>query len=73
MRKVIVSYPKYSALRNEKNMTDYRVAHEIGISASSLSEWKSGHYTPNVDKLYKIAQLFNVPYDALLEEVEVEA
>ena len=61
-------YQKYAALRKERGMTDYQVSKEIGSSPSTFSAWKRGEYTPKVDKLAKIAKLFNVPIEALLGE-----
>lgn len=61
-------YANYAALRDERHMTDYQVAKETGIGPATLYEWKSGLYTPKVDKLAKIAKLFNVPLEALLED-----
>lgn len=62
-------YENYARLRDERGLTDYRVAQDTGISASTLSEWKAGTYRPKIDKLIKIARLFNVPLESLLDEV----
>lgn len=60
-------YKDYAELRDERCMTDYQVAKETGINKATLSAWKAGEYTPKVDKLLKIAKLFHVPLEALLE------
>lgn len=60
-------YQKYARLRDERNMTDYQVSKEIGASPATFSAWKRGEYTPKVDKLAKIAKLFNVSLETLLE------
>lgn len=62
-----VSYEKYARLRDERGMTDYQVCQETGIAQSSFPNWKAGRYTPKVEKLVKIARLFNVTVDDLLE------
>lgn len=59
-------YEVYSRLRDERGFTDYRVAKETGIATSTLAAWKSGYYTPKIDKLAKIAQLFGVPVSYFL-------
>lgn len=61
-------YQDYAALRDERHITDYQVAKETGINQATLTAWKKGEYTPKVDKLAKIAKLFHVPLEALLEE-----
>lgn len=61
-------YQKYAALRDARHMTDADVARETGIIRSTFSDWKMERYTPKVDKLAKIAKLFNVPIEALLGE-----
>ena len=60
-------YEAYARLRDERGMTDYRVSQETGISPSTLSCWKTGRYTPKIDKLMLIAKLFNVTVTDLLE------
>ena len=44
-------YEKYAKLRDEKGITDYRVAADTGISTATLSNWKNGNYAPKFDKL----------------------
>lgn len=61
-------YENYAQLRDDRHMNDLQVAKETGIGATTLYEWKAGKYTPKVDKLAKIAKLFNVPIEALLGE-----
>lgn len=61
-------YKVYERLRNERGMTDSQVSQETGISRATLSSWKTGRYTPKVDKLLLIAKLFNVTVTDLLED-----
>ncbi len=61
-------YEKYAKLRDDRGLTDYQVAKQTGISSATLSEWKSGSYIPKIDKIIKIADLFNVSLDSLLRE-----
>ena len=63
-------YNTYARLRDARSMTDYSVAKETGISTVTLSAWKNGKYTPKVDKLVKIAKLFGVTIDDLLEDTD---
>ena len=61
-------YRKYEALKKEKGVSDYEVSKQTGISTSTLSEWKSGQYTPKVDKMILLAKYFDVPLEKLLED-----
>lgn len=56
-------YKKYAKLRDERNLTDYRVAVETGISTATLSNWKNGNYVPKFDKLLLLAKYFGVPVE----------
>lgn len=60
-------YLKYAELRDQKGVTDYRVAKETGISTATLSNWKQGNYKPKLDKLLLIARYFGVPIEYFAE------
>ena len=61
-------YEKYVALRDEKGVTDYRVAMETGVTKSTFTDWKSGRSVPKLDKLLAIAKYFGVPVEYFAEE-----
>ena len=63
-------YQKYCKLRDEKEITDYQVSVETGITKSTFTDWKTGRSKPGIEKLYKIAQFFGVPLEYFLEETE---
>lgn len=54
-------YQKYAELRDERELTDYRVALDTGISTATLTNWKKGNYKPKIDKLLILANYFGVP------------
>ena len=58
-------YSKYVKLRNDKGITDYRVAIDTGIRRSTFSDWKSGRSKPKTDKLKILADYFGVSIDYL--------
>ena len=64
---MFADYEKYEALKNEKGVTDYKVATETGIPKSTFSDWKSGRSKPKFDKLAKIAAYFGVTVDELMK------
>ncbi|VTS23098.1 helix-turn-helix domain-containing protein [Streptococcus pseudoporcinus] len=54
-------------LRLEKKMEQLELAHKIGRkSASTISEWENGKYTPKQDILLKVADLFQVDINTLV-------
>lgn len=63
----MVSYEKYAEIRDEHGMTDYAVAKETGIPASTLSDWKRGVYVPKLDKIAKICKLFFITIEDFLD------
>ena len=60
-------YEKYVKLRNEKGVTDYRVAMDTGIPKSTFTDWKNGRSKPKTEKLKAIADYFNVPIEYFIE------
>lgn len=41
----------------------------LGVQCSTISYWEAGKTEPNLDMLKKIAKLFDVLIDNLLEEI----
>jgi repressor LexA len=60
-------YEKYVQLRNERNVTDYRVSVDTGLTKSTFADWKSGRSKPKVDKLKLLADYFGVSIEYFLE------
>lgn len=65
---LVYSYKKYAELRDKKQMTDYLVSKKTGVSTATLSSWKNGNYIPKLDKIAKIANLFNVGIENFVEK-----
>lgn len=54
-------------LRQKHDMEQIDLAHQLGRkSASSISEWEKGKYTPKMKTLVEIAKIFNVNIDELM-------
>ena len=62
------SYSKFEKLLNEQCITAYQVSKDTGITTATLSEWKTGKYTPKIDKLLKLANYFGITVEYFLEE-----
>ncbi|MEL4106330.1 helix-turn-helix domain-containing protein [Oscillospiraceae bacterium WX1] len=65
-------YEHLDILLRSRGMTPYKLAKDIGMSQSSLSEWKRGNSIPKHEKLVKIARYFDVPVAWLTEEMPAD-
>lgn len=65
-------YEKYCEIRDKNGMNDYQVAKATNIFQSTFSDWKSGRSNPGVEKLAKLAKLFNCQIEDFLENEETE-
>lgn len=63
----VFSYEKFEQLLKKNNVTQYRVAKELGLYTSLFSEWKKGKSCPKVDKIGKIAKYFGVTIEYFLK------
>lgn len=61
-------YEKVERLMNEKGVKAADVAKAVGISSSVFTDWKKGRYTPKADKLYALAQYFDVPMEYFFDD-----
>lgn len=63
-------YEIFEQLLQKHGLTSYKLSQLIGVSQSTLSDWKRGRSTPKQDKLQKIADYFGVTVDYLMNGVE---
>jgi len=59
--------------RTGKNMSQGDLADALEVSRQSVSKWENNTAVPELDKIVKMAQLFGVSLDALINGVEPEA
>ena len=53
-------------LRMARGITQVELAHRLGVSKQSVSNWESNNIQPSIELLEKIADLFGVMTDHLL-------
>lgn len=53
-------------LRTQRNMSQEALASELGVSRQSVSKWETDTSTPELDKLVKMSEIFNVTLDDLV-------
>jgi len=56
------------SLREERKLTQERVAESLGITFQAVSSWERDEYKPDVEKLIKLAELFDVSVASIVEE-----
>ena len=61
-------YDRYAKLRDDRDLTDYRVSVDTGITKSTFSDWKHGRSKPKTEKLNKLADYFNVPLEYFVRD-----
>ena len=57
-------------LRKEKGLTQEELAQHMGISPQAVSKWENDQTCPDISALPKLARLFGVTVDELLEGKE---
>lgn len=55
-------------LREEKGVTQEKIADALDVSFQAVSSWERDEYRPDLDKLLKLAEVFGVSLSALVEE-----
>ena len=58
---------KLKSLRTGKNLTQQQLADRLGVAKSIISYYESGDRYPSYDVLIKIAHIFHVTTDYLLD------
>ena len=55
-------------LREERAFTQERVADMLDVSFQAVSSWERDEYKPDIDKLLKLAEAFDISLSSLVEE-----
>ncbi len=58
---------KIRLLRMKKGLSQEELAEQIGVSRQSVSKWESGQTSPEISKLMKMANVFEISTDELLD------
>lgn len=61
---------KIIMLRKQKGLSQEELAYELEVSRQAVSKWEMGSSTPDLDKIIKMSELFNVSTDYLLKDEE---
>lgn len=63
---------KIYELRTQHNLSQEDLAGELDVSRQSISKWENGNSTPDLEKIVKLAEIFNVSLDELIKNEEKE-
>ena len=63
---------KIKKLRLSYNLSQVDIANRLGVSKQCVSNWENDNVQPSIEMLVKIAKLFNVSADYLLDLDEKE-
>ena len=58
----MITYDEYAKIRDEKKLTDGKIAEIAGFGRSTFSDWKFGRSIPKFDKMQKIAEALGMDY-----------
>lgn len=61
---------KLTALRAEHKLSQGDLAERLDVSRQSVSKWETGQSVPELDKIVKLADLFNITVDELVRDSE---
>ncbi len=59
-------------LRTRHNLSQGDLANELNVSRQSISKWENGNSTPDLEKIIRLAEIFNVSLDELIRNEERE-
>ena len=54
-------------LRTEKNLSQGDLAEKLGISRQSISKWENNSAIPDLEKIIKLSEIFEVSLDELVK------
>jgi transcriptional regulator with XRE-family HTH domain len=58
-------------LREDRDFTQKQIAAELGIGYSNYNKMENGFREPSVEELQKLAKLYNITVDALINPEEI--
>ncbi|MBX8938531.1 helix-turn-helix domain-containing protein [Enterococcus gilvus] len=61
---------KIQMMRTEHNLSQKELAEKLGVSRQAIAKWETNRGIPDIENLKRIAQLFDVSIDYLVNEEE---
>ena len=63
---------KLTQLRKSKNLSQEELGNELGVARQTVSKWELGETTPEMDKLIKMSEIFEISLDELIKDKEID-
>ena len=63
---------KLIALRKEKRLSQEALGEKLDVARQTVSKWELGETTPEMDKLVKMSEIFEISLDSLMKNTEIE-
>lgn len=63
---------KIYKLRTQNKLSQGDLANELNVSRQSISKWENDNSTPDLEKIVKLSEIFNVSLDELVKNEEKE-
>ena len=63
---------KIYKLRNDKGFSQSDLAEKLSVSRQSVSKWENNSAVPELEKLIKLAEIFNITLDELVKDEKKE-
>ena len=63
---------KIMSLRKQNGWSQENLADQLDVSRQSVSKWESGTSIPDIEKIVKMSELFNVSTDYLLGRTDLK-
>lgn len=57
-------------LRTENNLSQEKLGEKLGLSRQSISKWEQGNAVPDIENIMKLAKLYNVSVDSIVNGEE---
>jgi len=64
---------KLITLRKEKGLSQEELGEKLNVARQTVSKWELAETTPEMDKLIKISELFEISLDSLIKDTEIES
>lgn len=63
---------KLMMLRKSKNLSQEQLGNELNVARQTVSKWELGETTPEMDKLIKMSEIFEVSLDELMKDQDID-
>ncbi len=58
---------KIAELRKNNNLSQEELAEKVGVARQTISKWKTGDTTPDINQVKIISKIFNISIDELVD------